>query len=139
MEDVYAKDFWYCSLFKQIFRLVCISLAKQKRRQICINITVGTDKPLARLIVVRCWDLDKDLKNFGLECWIPLCHFVYYFKRMLVCWSMDISCNRLEDLFKFYLWDQSHVTLVWNTRKTGDINDAARVMSNLNVFLGEKF
>ena len=33
---------------------------------------------------------------------------------------MDISCNRLEVLFQFYLWDQSHITIVWNTRETGD-------------------
>ena len=31
--------------------------------------------------------------------------------------------NRLEVLFQFYLWDQSQVTIVWNTRETGDIND----------------
>ena len=23
-------------------------------------------------------------------------------------------------LFQFYLWDQSHVNIVWNTRETGD-------------------
>ena len=23
-------------------------------------------------------------------------------------------------LFQFYLWDQSHVTIVWNTRETGE-------------------
>ena len=40
---------------------------------------------------------------------------------MLVCWSMDISCNRLEVLFQFFLWEQFHVTIVWNTRETGDI------------------
>ena len=28
----------------------------------------------------------------------------------------------MEVLFQFYLWDQSHVTIVWNTRETGDIN-----------------
>ena len=24
-------------------------------------------------------------------------------------------------LFQFYLWDQFHVTIVWNTRETGDM------------------
>ena len=24
-------------------------------------------------------------------------------------------------LFQFYLWDQSHFAIVWNTRETGDI------------------
>ena len=28
----------------------------------------------------------------------------------------------LEVLFQFYLWDQSHATIVWNTGETGDIN-----------------
>ena len=28
----------------------------------------------------------------------------------------------MEVLFQFYLWDQSHVTIVWNTRETGDID-----------------
>ena len=41
---------------------------------------------------------------------------------MLVNWSMDFLCNRLEVLFQFYLWDQFHVTIVWNTRETGDLN-----------------
>ena len=50
---------------------------------------------------------------------------------MLVCWSMDISCNRLEVLFQFYLWDQSHVTIVWNTRETSDIDTISR---RLNFF-----
>ena len=27
----------------------------------------------------------------------------------------------MDVLFQFYLWDQSHVTIVWNTRETGDI------------------
>ena len=49
-----------------------------------------------------------------LKCW--------QVKRMLVCWSMDISCNILEVLFQFYLWDQSSVTIVWNTGETGDIH-----------------
>ena len=33
----------------------------------------------------------------------------------------DISCNRMEVFFQFYLWDQAHVTIVWNTRETGDM------------------
>ena len=27
----------------------------------------------------------------------------------------------MKVLFQFYLWYQSHVTIVWNTRETGDI------------------
>ena len=27
----------------------------------------------------------------------------------------------MEALFHLHLWDQSHVTIVWNTRETGDI------------------
>ena len=27
----------------------------------------------------------------------------------------------MDVLFQFFLWDQSHVTVVWNTRETGDI------------------
>ena len=35
---------------------------------------------------------------------------------------MDIKYDGMDVLFQFYLWDQSHVTIVWNTRETGDIN-----------------
>ena len=28
----------------------------------------------------------------------------------------------MEVLFQFYLWDKSHITIVWNTRETGDMN-----------------
>ena len=31
--------------------------------------------------------------------------------------------DRLEVLFQFYLWDQSQVTIVWNTWETSDIYD----------------
>ena len=29
--------------------------------------------------------------------------------------------DRMEASFHLHLWDQSHVTLEWNTRETGDI------------------
>ena len=35
---------------------------------------------------------------------------------------MDIQCNRTGVLFQIHFWDQSHITIVWNTRETGDIN-----------------
>ena len=53
----------------------------------------------------------------------------------LVCWSMDILCNRLEVLFQFSLWDQSHVTIVWNTRETGDINGVPTIFVTVGLDL----
>ena len=35
--------------------------------------------------------------------------------------TLFIILSRLKVLFQFYLWDQSHTTIVWNTRETGDI------------------
>ena len=29
--------------------------------------------------------------------------------------------DRMEALFHLYLWGQSHITIAWNTRETGDI------------------
>ena len=36
---------------------------------------------------------------------------------------MDIIKDNVERefLFQIHFWDQSHVTIVWNTRETGDI------------------
>ena len=47
---------------------------------------------------------------------------------------MDISCNRLEVFFQFYLWDQSHINIVWNTRETGDIIVLARTSHVVGKF-----
>ena len=33
----------------------------------------------------------------------------------------NVYYGRLEVLLQFYLWDKFHVTIVWNTRETGDI------------------
>ena len=35
--------------------------------------------------------------------------------------------KRLEVLFQFYLWDQPHVTIVRNTRETGDMNNLVTI------------
>ena len=40
---------------------------------------------------------------------------------MTMNWSFNNLNDRMEVLFQLYLWDQSHVTVVWNTRETGDI------------------
>ena len=38
-------------------------------------------------------------------------------------------------LFQIHFWDQSHVTIVWNTRETGDMNKGKHCVL---VFLGFK-
>ena len=40
----------------------------------------------------------------------------------------------MEVLFQFYLWDQSQVTIVWNTRETGDINNTGQTGDMNTVF-----
>ena len=40
---------------------------------------------------------------------------------MTMNWSFNNLNDGMEVLFQLYLWDQSHVTVVWNTRETGDI------------------
>ena len=54
--------------------------------------------------------------------------------------TMNCSFNaRMEVLFQFYLWDQSHVTLAWNTRENDDmypIRTAVCKESALEYFCG---
>ena len=47
------------------------------------------------------------VKYFGLEYWIPLCHFLYNFK--------GIVCNRLEVLFQFLLQCCENNLCIYNT------------------------
>ena len=41
----------------------------------------------------------------------------------------------MEAMFHLHLWDQSHVTLVWNTRETGDMYGQSSVKSDVLVIL----
>ena len=42
--------------------------------------------------------------------------------------------DRMEALFHLHLWDQSHVTIVWNTRETGDIHCILRFNNEVKSF-----
>ena len=47
-------------------------------------------------------------------------------------WLSDVI--EREFLFQVHFWDQSHVTIVWNTRETGDINWAGIHQAILSQF-----
>ena len=42
-------------------------------------------------------------------------------------------------LFQFYLWDRSHVTIVLNTRETGDMCDAIEFVNDEVMQLASNF
>ena len=37
----------------------------------------------------------------------------------------------METLFCLHLWDQSHATIVWNTRETGDMSNNYGALKNV--------
>ena len=70
--------------------------------------------------------------------------FIQYFrlfftKPPLVAGRLPDGKDGMEVLFQFYLWDQSYVTKVWNTRETGDIYSARSNYVNMSVSLLAEF
>ena len=91
---------------------------------ITIHVTVWAEK--TSNVFVHCLDLDK-VHGFQSGILDILYLFVLRSLKQKSCgvrsfaeaWTSNIVDWKF--FFRFYLWDQSHITKVWNTRETGDI------------------